>query len=136
MERRHLDAPDFLEYLAQDTETDIIAIYVEGVKDGPGIYVCCPEMPGKKKPVVILGAGQPKTAPAPPFRIRFSHMVTRELEGFFNRPAQFPPLTTDETADIIQALTRIRKMSGQRVAIVGREEASEWWQRISVNVPD
>jgi acyl-CoA synthetase (NDP forming) len=29
-----LDAPDYIEYLANDPETEVIAMYVEGVKDG------------------------------------------------------------------------------------------------------
>src|SRR5439155_17072824 len=29
-----LDAPDYLDYLAQDSETEVIALYIEGVKDG------------------------------------------------------------------------------------------------------
>ena len=29
-----LDSPDYLEYLANDAETEVIAMYIEGVKDG------------------------------------------------------------------------------------------------------
>ena len=34
-QRRHHDAPDYLDYLANDMETQVIAMYIEGVKDGP-----------------------------------------------------------------------------------------------------
>jgi acyl-CoA synthetase (NDP forming) len=115
-----LDAPDFLEYLAQDTETDIIAIYVEGVKDGPA-FMSAVRKCRAKKPVVILGAGTTENGA----RAALSHTASvtwsqENWKAFFKQTGAIPALTTDETADIIQALTRIRKMSGQRVAIVGR----------------
>lgn len=33
-----LDSTDFLEYLGKDPETSIIAMYVEGIKDGRGFF--------------------------------------------------------------------------------------------------
>ena len=34
-----LDAPELLEYLTQDTETDIIALYIEGVKNNHRFHI-------------------------------------------------------------------------------------------------
>jgi acyl-CoA synthetase (NDP forming) len=115
-----LDAPNFLEYLAQDKKTDIIALYVEGVKDGPA-FISAVRKCRAKKPVVILGAGTTqngaRAALAHTGSITWSHATWK---AFFKQTGAIPALTTDETADIIQGLTRIRKTNGQRVAIVGR----------------
>jgi acyl-CoA synthetase (NDP forming) len=115
-----LDAPDFLEYLAQDKKTDIIALYVEGVKDGPA-FMSAVRKCRAKKPVIILRAGTTKNGA----RAALAHTasVTRSEEtwnAFFKQTGAIPALTTDETADIIQGLRRIREMNGQRVAIIGR----------------
>jgi acyl-CoA synthetase (NDP forming) len=51
-----LDCPDFLEYLADDPDTKVIALYVEGTRDGRRLmsaleYAC------RKKPVIALKGG-------------------------------------------------------------------------------
>jgi acyl-CoA synthetase (NDP forming) len=115
-----LDAPDFLEYLAQDRKTGIIAVYVEGVKDGPA-FISAVLKCLKNKPVIILRAGTTENGA----RAALYHTasVTRSEETwneFFQQTGAIPALTTDETADIIQGLTRIGKINGRRVALVGR----------------
>ena len=115
-----LDAPDFLEYLAMDKKTGIIAVYVEGVKDAPA-FMSAVRKCRAKKPVIILRAGTTENGA----RAALYHTasVTRSEETwdtFFKQTGAIPALTTDETADIVQGLSRIRKMNGRRVAIVGR----------------
>ena len=115
-----LNAPDFLEYLAQDRKTDIIALYVEGVKDGPA-FISAVRKCLAKKPVIILRAGTTENGA----RAALYHTasVTRSEETwneFFQQTGAIPALTTDETADIIQGLSRIRQMKGRRIALVGR----------------
>ena len=36
-----LDVPDYLDYLADDPDTKVIAMYIEGVKDGPRFIARC-----------------------------------------------------------------------------------------------
>ena len=115
-----LDAPDFLEYLARDEKTDIVALYIEGVKDGPAFLSAVRDCRAKK-PVIILRAGTTENGA----RAALYHTasVTRSEEtwnAFFKQTGAIPALTTDETADIIQGLSRIGNMNGRRVAIVGR----------------
>jgi len=52
-----LDAPDFLGWLADDPETSVITMYVEGVKDGKRLLDVAKKVV-KKKPVVALKAGR------------------------------------------------------------------------------
>lgn len=51
-----LDESDFLEYMTEDPQTKIIAIYLEGVKDGKRFFKAM-EKAAAKKPVVLLKAG-------------------------------------------------------------------------------
>jgi len=52
-----LDVPDYLEYFAQDDETEAIALYVEGVKDGERLARVLRET-AARKPVLIWKGGQ------------------------------------------------------------------------------
>jgi len=52
-----IDECDLLEYLANDEETEIIVIYLEGVKDGRRMLSLMREIT-KKKPVVVIKAGR------------------------------------------------------------------------------
>lgn len=51
-----LDCPDFLEYLAHDSETEVIALYMEGTKNGDRLRAAMTEAAGLK-PVVALKGG-------------------------------------------------------------------------------
>jgi acyl-CoA synthetase (NDP forming) len=52
-----LNESDFLEYCAQDRETEIIAAYVEGVKDGRRFFRALKKA-ADRKPVIILKGGR------------------------------------------------------------------------------
>lgn len=51
-----LNESDFLEYLAEDPDTRIIAMYLEGVKDGKR-FLRALEKAARKKPVILLKGG-------------------------------------------------------------------------------
>ena len=51
-----LDVPDYLDYLADDPETKVIAMYIEGVKDGPR-FVRSLRRAALLKPVVVWKGG-------------------------------------------------------------------------------
>jgi acetyltransferase len=51
-----LDCPDFLEYLANDPETKVIALYIEGTKNGKQLRAAMTEA-AKLKPVLALKGG-------------------------------------------------------------------------------
>ena len=51
-----LDCPDFLEYLAHDSETQVIALYIEGIKNGNRLRATMTEA-AKLKPVLALKGG-------------------------------------------------------------------------------
>jgi len=51
-----LDCPDFLEYLTNDSETEVIALYMEGTKNGKRLRTAMTEA-AKLKPVLALKGG-------------------------------------------------------------------------------
>ena len=51
-----LQSIDFFQYLTDDPDTKIIAAYLEGVKDGPGLIRALKEA-ARKKPVILLKGG-------------------------------------------------------------------------------
>jgi acyl-CoA synthetase (NDP forming) len=51
-----LDCPDFLQYLANDPETKVIALYIEGTKNGKQLKAAMTEA-AKLKPVLALKGG-------------------------------------------------------------------------------
>jgi len=51
-----LDCPDFLTYMADDPDTHVIALYVEGVKDGAPVRAAL-EYAAARKPVIALKGG-------------------------------------------------------------------------------
>ena len=51
-----LDCPDFLEYLADDPDTKVIALYMEGTKNGKRLKSALAEA-ARKKPVIALKGG-------------------------------------------------------------------------------
>lgn len=52
-----VDEADLLEYLSQDEETKVIALYVEGLKDGRRFFEVAREV-SPKKPVVVMKGGR------------------------------------------------------------------------------
>jgi acyl-CoA synthetase (NDP forming) len=52
-----VDDSEALEYLAQDEDTEVIAVYMEGVKDGPK-FLKAVQKAARKKPVLILKSGR------------------------------------------------------------------------------
>ncbi len=51
-----LTATDFLEYLGEDPETEMIVAYIEGTRDGRRLFNVCKEV-SKKKPIILWKGG-------------------------------------------------------------------------------
>jgi len=115
-----LDAPDFLEYLADDEETKAVACYIEGVKNGPR-FVSAVKKCLTKKPVVILKAGLTESGSGAAASHTASLTGAKPVwDAFFKQTGAIPANTMDEVADILQALIRVKPTRGRRVAVAGR----------------
>ena len=113
-----LDCPDFLEYLANDPETETIALYIEGTRNGKRLRAAITEA-AKLKPVVVLKGGVTEHGR----RAASSH--TGSLAGspeiwssLFRQAAAIQVEDFDELLGTALALSCVRLPSGKGTAIV------------------
>lgn len=114
-----LDSTDFLEYLADDAETRIITMYLEGVKDGGKLLRQVKEI-NRTKPMIIMKGGLTESGA----RAVTSH--TGSLAGgedvwsaFFKQSGTVRVNSLEEMADVTLAFLHLSPPQGRRVAIVG-----------------
>jgi len=135
-----LDAPDFLEYLADDAETEIITCYIEGVRDGrrflEAIKRCL-----KTKPVIVLKAGLTESGAGAAASHTASLAGSESVwDAFFKQTGAIPTNTLEEIVDVILALLHMPCPKGRRVGIVGRGGglgviATDTCERAGLKVP-
>ena len=113
-----LDCPDFLEYMGSDPETEAIALYVEGTRNGNRLRAAMTEA-AKLKPVVALKGGVTEHGR----RAASSH--TGSLAGspeiwssLFRQAGVIQAQDFDELLDTALALSCVRLPSGKGTAIV------------------
>lgn len=114
-----LDSTDFLEYLATDSETRIICLYLEGVKDGQKLRRQVREI-NRSKPVIIWKAG----LTAPGSRAVASHTASLAGQeaiwrGFFAQTGAVPVYSLEEMAEMTMTFLCVKPPRGKRVAVLG-----------------
>ncbi|MFH1382636.1 MAG: CoA-binding protein [Chloroflexota bacterium] len=115
-----LDAPELLEYLADDDVTKIIACYVEGIKDGPR-YLKAVNKCLQSKPVIIMKAGLTEGGAGAAASHTASLAGSKSVwDAFFKQSGVIQADSVEEMADIIIALSYLPHLKGRRVGIVGR----------------
>jgi len=113
-----LDCPDFLEYFADDPETEVIALYMEGSRDGQRLKSAMADA-SRKKPVIVLKGGVTQHGS----RAASSH--TGSLAGspeiwsaLFKQTGVIQVETFDELANTVLAVTRSPLPSGKGVSMI------------------
>lgn len=114
--RADVDESDLIEYFSQDTNTKVIALYIEGIKDaGKFLRV----MKNCRKPVVILKSGRTERG------IIAAESHTKSLAGrdevydaLFKKFGIHRALDLEELYDISKALAYVKKPAGRRMLIV------------------
>jgi len=113
-----LDCPDFLEYLAHDPETEVIALYMEGTKNGKRLKAAMTEAT-ELKPVLALKGGVTEHGR----RAASSH--TGSLAGspeiwssLFRQAGVIQVEDFDELLDTTLALSCVPLPSGKGTAII------------------
>lgn len=115
-----VDESELLEYLSQDTETDIIAAYIEGLKDGSRFKNVL-EKACSKKPVIIYRGGIAEAAN----RIIQSHTASfASTKQVFNSLCQqMNVVQVDDIEELIDILVAYRFLKpfpqGTSVAVMG-----------------
>ena len=114
-----IDESDLLDYLADDTETTIIASYIEGVKDGRR-FANVIKKAAKTKPVIIFKGGRTEAGG----RAVASH--TGALAGsdivwdaLFRQTRAIRVYSLDEMIDTILPFIYFPKVTGRNIGIVG-----------------
>jgi len=116
-----IDEADLLEYFAHDSETDIIAAYIEGIKDGRR-FIDALKVAADKKPVVIYKSG------FTPAGSRAVHGHTASIAGsadiFRTACRQMNGIQVDDLDQMLDMLVALRFTrpvpQGTGVAVVGR----------------
>ncbi|MEX2246653.1 MAG: CoA-binding protein [Dehalococcoidia bacterium] len=113
-----LDVPDYLDYLADDAETKVIAMYVEGVKDGRR-FVRALRDAAAKKPVVVWKGGTTDAGA----RAMASHTgsLAAPMAVFSAAVRQCGALAADsldDTIDVCKALLYAKPGKGTRMGLM------------------
>jgi len=115
-----LDAPEFLEYLADDAETEIIACYIEGVRDGQRLLQAVRKCL-VNKPMVILKAGLTESGAGAAASHTASLAGSESVwDAFFKQTGIISVNALEEMADVVLALLRMPYPKGRKVGVVGR----------------
>ena len=114
-----LDSAEYLEYLGQDAETRIIAMYLEGLKEGRRFVEVLKEV-STRKPVVIWKGG--RTAGGA--RAIASHTGSLAVpyaiwEDGMRQCGAVPVKNMEELIDTIKALLYLEPPRGNRVGLTG-----------------
>ena len=113
-----LDCPDFLEYLAHDSETEVIALYMEGTKNGKRLKAAMAEAT-KLKPVVALKGGVTEHGRRAASSHTGSLAGSPEIWGSLFRQAGVIQVEDfDELLDTTLALSCVSLPSGKGTAII------------------
>src|SRR5438477_397468 len=113
-----LDVPDYLDYLADDPETKVIAMYIEGVKDGPR-FVRSLKRATSMKPVVVWKGGVTDAGA----RATASHtgsLATSNVvfSSIVRQAGALEADSLDDTIDVVKALLYAKAGTGRRMGLM------------------
>jgi acyl-CoA synthetase (NDP forming) len=108
-----------LVYFGQDSETEIVAVYIEGIRDGKRFYEVLREV-AAKKPVILLKAGYTEAGS----RVAASHTGAlagsdRVWDSLLHQAGAIRVDTLDELVDMMVTFSYLRVPSGRRVGVWG-----------------
>lgn len=114
-----LDSIDFLEYLATDPETEMICMYVEGVRDGRKLTTLVSDI-NKTKPVIVWKGGLTDSGA----RAVASHTGSlggeKEVwEAFYKQTGAVRVDSFEELLYVTMTFLCLRPLASNRVALIG-----------------
>lgn len=114
-----LNETDFLEYLAEDYETRVIAAYIEGTKGGPGFFKALSKA-ARAKPVIVLKGGRTRAGT----RAASSHTGSLAAAGAIwdalcQQAGAIQVYSLSEMLDSIETALYMKPPKGRRVGVVG-----------------
>jgi len=113
-----LDSADFLEYLGKDPETSIIAMYVEGIKDGRGFFRTVKYV-NRVKPIIIWKGGLTEGGARAAASHTGSLAGRKEIwQAFFRQTGVMTVDSMQELLDIIRTFLYLKPSQGKRLGLV------------------
>ena len=114
-----IDESDLFEYLADDDETEIVAAYIEGVKDVRQFYSAVTRL-SARKPVVVLKGGSTEAGARTAASHTGSLAGSDEIwDGLLRQAGALRVHTLEELADMVVTFLFLPLPKGRRVAMVG-----------------
>ena len=113
-----LDAPDYLEYLADDPDTEVIGMYIEGLRDGPR-FARALRAAAARKPVVTWKGGQ-TAAGSRATRSHTASLATTQAvwEALVRQAGAIAVDSLDEMIDVVKALRSTKPRPAGRVGLM------------------
>lgn len=110
---------EILEYFAQDDETEIVAVYIEGVRNGPRFYRALSEV-ARTKPVVVLKGGFTQ-AGATAAASHTGSLAGSEMawDALLQQAGAICVYSLEELVDVLVTLYLLPTPEGRRVVIIG-----------------
>jgi 3-hydroxypropionyl-CoA synthetase (ADP-forming) len=122
--RTDVDEADLLGYLADDPETDLIAMYVEGLEDGRKLLEAA-KLVTRRKPVVVQKVGRTERgARASMSHTGFFGGTYGVVQGCFRQAGMIPVDSMEELMSVSKALAMQPKAHGNRVAMISNGAGS------------
>lgn len=114
-----LNEADWLDYLGHDPETEVIAAYIEGVREGRRFFDTLRRV-APRKPVILLKGG----ATSAGRRAVASHTASlagsqATWQALCRQTGAIAVDSVDEMADVALALTLLKPPAGRRVGLIG-----------------
>ena len=114
-----INESDLMEYLSQDTETEMIAAYVEGIREGArfarALRDAC-----RRKPVIVIKGGSTDEGR----KAALSHTASLSgpeqiWRGLMKQSGAVSAASLEEMSDILMTFSLMPKLSGRNVALIG-----------------
>lgn len=114
-----LKAADFIDYLTDDPQTEIIAAYLEGIQDGPRLARAI-RRAGATKPLAILKSGRTESGS----RAANSHTASlagslQVFDGLCRQAGAVRVESLEDLVDMAVTFRYVRRLAGPNVVVVG-----------------
>ncbi len=110
---------DYLEYFAQDPETKMVLLYIEGVRDGPRFLKALREL-AAVKPVIVVKGGRGEAGTRATASHTASLAGSREIwQTVVNQTGVVTASDLEELVDIAVAFYFLPPFKGRRVGVTG-----------------
>jgi len=114
-----LDSPEYLKFMGDDDDIELIAMYLESVRDGRRLMRCAGEVT-PRKPIILLKGGRSKEGASTAASHTGGMAGDLKLwDAFFAQTGATSVSTIDEWADAIVAFSHFPRTRGGGVFIIG-----------------